>query len=441
MIKKVKAIWETKFGKDLAITIAGQIVVLLVAFGLNKLLSIRLGTVGYGEYSIARRTASVIAYVMLFGLGIAVPRYLAVFRQMGDKLNEARFMLSAISILIFLSSITIGILLAFRISLAQMIFGEISYSILILPMLAFAFSMAVTTFAYSFYRGLDKLYMYSVSQISVQLINLFLAFVFDKDVTTLLGVWSIVTGGYGIIICAKAWAYYYSKANIKSYIRDLRPQIGELTSFCLPRVPGEFILFAYTVLPLIIINHKLGMEITAFFAAATSVNSTISPMFSFVGVVLLPLVSKSLVNQQFDEAENKVKVLGKIYLILGILGIAFVEIFTPFVVKILFSKEYLTCVPIVRIMIFALLPNAYYLLLRNPLDAVSKIPYNTINLLISFVFLNVFIYFSSSTTAYAVSFVAAYILLGLLSMWSWHKCKKEIYQQRTIGIEIGCNKF
>lgn len=431
MIKKIKEIWKTKFGKDLAITIAGQIIVLLVAFGLNKLLSIRLGTVGYGEYSIAIRTASVIAYVMLIGLGIAVPRYLAIYRQMGDQIKEARCIISAISILISLSSIIIGILFIFRVPFAQMIFGEIGYSILILPMLLYAFSIALTTFAYSYYRGLDRFYMYSVSQIGVQLICLFLAFVSDKDVATLLRAWSIVTGGYGIIVCAKVWAYYYPKANIKSYKYDLRSIIGELTSFCLPRVPGEFVLFAYTVAPLIIINHKLGMELTSFFAAATSVNSMISSLFSFVGVMLLPLVSKSLVNRQFDEANNKVKALGKVYLFLGISGIVFVEIFTPFVVNTLFSKAYLSCVPIVRIMILAVLPNAYYLLLRNPLDAVSKIPYNTINLLISFLFLNVFIYFSSSTTAYAVSFVAAYTLLGLLSMWSWHKCKKKIYQLRS----------
>lgn len=426
MIERIKCVFRSRFGKDVIITIIGQIIVLLVAFGLNKWLSIQLGTIGYGEFSIAKRTAGVIAYVMLVGIGIAIPKYLSVYRQLGNQIKEARCIISALLMITTISSITICILFILRVYIARILFDETGYTAYILPILLYALSIAVTTFAFSYYCGLNKFSIYNISQIFVQITTLLIAFIIDKNVIALLYAWSIVTGVYGIYVCTRVWEHYYPKAIIKSFKKDLKPAIGELASFCFPRVPGEFVLFAYSVVPLIIINHKMGMETSAYFAAATTINTMITPLFSFVGVVLLPLVSKSIVSNQFDEAEKKVKMLGIIYLIIGLLGIAFVEVFTPFVINILFSQDYQYCVPIVRIMILAVLPNAYYLLLRNPLDAMSKIPYNSINLTISFIVLNVLVFLSWNTIGYAVSFVVAYGILGILTLWSWHTCKKDI---------------
>ena len=237
--------------------------------------------------------------------------------------------------------------------------------------------------------------------------------------------WSLVNGSYGLLVCIYAVKTYYPKAKITAVKRDLKSSMTELASFCLPRLPGEFVLFAYIVVPLIIINHRLGIEATAYFAVATTINSMINPLFSFVGMVLLPLVSKSIASNQFSQADKKVKALIKIYLVVGLIGIIAVEIFTPLVINILFNSEYQSSVPIVRIMILAILPNAFYLLLRNPLDAMSKIPYNTINLIISFVVLNILVFLSTNVVAYAISFVAAYGLLSILSFWAWRNCRKQ----------------
>lgn len=426
MVEKIRRIFNSRFGKDIAVTIVGQVIIIMFAFGLNKLLSIKLGTIGYGEYSIAKRTAGVITFVMLSGLGIAIPKYIAIYHQQQNKLKEARCIISALIIISALSLIIICILFLFRENSARILFGENGYMEYMLPILLYSFSCALASFAYSFYCGLGKFYMYSMSQIYVQISTFVIALIFNKSVITLMYVWSIVIGGYGIFISVRIWANYYSIAKIKSFTRDLKPSILELVTFCFPRVPGEFFLFAYTVTPLIIINQKVGIETSAYFAAATSINSMVTPLFSFVGVVLLPVVSKSIVSNKFAEADRKVKALGKIYLIVGVLGIIFVEVFTPFVVNILFSSDYQICVPIIRIMIIAVLPNVFYLLLRNPLDAMSKIPYNTINLMISFIILNLLVELSSSTTAYALSFVVAYGILGILSIWAWRRCKKEI---------------
>lgn len=428
MLRQLKYMWSTKFGKDVAITIIGQVIVLLVAFGLNKILSIRLGTTGFGEYSIIKRTAGVITYIMLAGLGIAIPKYLATYRQVEDKVKEARYIISGLLIMGSVSLLTIVILYILRVPFSNVLFGNSGYEGFIVPTLTYALSLTLTTFVYSYYRGLDKFYRYTTSQIFVQLITLIIGLIFGGDLIKLLYTWSFVTGSYGIYVCICAWIKYYPRADIESYKKSLKSYTNELVSYCLPRIPGEFVLFSFTLLPLIIINYKLGINKAAYFATAISINSMISPLFSFVGLVLLPLVSKSVVSNQFSDANKKIIILAKLYFFVGLVGIIIVEIFTPLVVNILFSIDYQPSVPIIRIIFLAVLPNAFYLLLRNPLDAISKTAYNTINLIVSFIILNILTLFSSTITAYAFSFVISYGVLGVLSIWSWYKCKNEIYK-------------
>lgn len=427
MFNKVQNAWKSRFGQDVIITIMGQLIVLVVAFLLNKVLSIKLGIVGYGEFSISKRTASVIAYIMLISMGIAIPKYLATYRQLKDEIKEARVIVSSLIMVVSVSLLLFVLLFIFRYPFAEMLFGKVSYANYGLPISLYAFSITLTTFVFSYYRGVDHYYLYSASQIFVQLITLMVIFVFDQNVITLMYAWGILTNVYAVYILTKVWIQYYPKAMITSLIRDLSPIAKDLAQFCVPRIPGEFVLFSFTIVPLIIINHKGGMENAAFFAAAIAINSTITPLFSFVGVVLLPLVSKSIVSNEFIQAENKIKNLGKIYFILGVLGITFIEVFTPLTVNILFNSSYQPIVPIVRIMIISVLPNAFYLLLRNPIDAVSRIPFNSINLTISFIFLNATVLLSSSNAEYALSFLGTYIILGVLSLKAWSKCKKQVY--------------
>ena len=114
------------------------------------------------------------------------------------------------------------------------------------------------------------------------------------------------------------------------------------------------------------------------------------------------------------------------YLGLSILAILCVEIVPEVIVKIVFSDSFLGGVPIIRIMVLAVLPNAIYLLLRNPIDAVSEKAYNTFNLMISFFVLNLIIILSNNVFVYALSFFIAYSILGILSFLTWKLCCKRL---------------
>jgi hypothetical protein len=64
-------------GKDILFTLASQIAIMVLMLVVNKILSVKLGVEGYGQYSIIKKNTQVVSFVMLCGIGIALPRYLS----------------------------------------------------------------------------------------------------------------------------------------------------------------------------------------------------------------------------------------------------------------------------------------------------------------------------------------------------------------------------
>ena len=416
MLKKLRELSNNEFVKDLIITSLGQVIILIVVFGLNKLLSIKLTVSQYGEYNIARRTSGLITYVMACGMGIAIPKYIAMYREKKDEENESKYLISSIIIISIISMFIFLIFMIFKNKWSYIIFGSEYYNKFIFPILLYSYSSALVNFIYSYYRGMNRFYMYSISQIFIQLITFICTIIFAKNVIILMYAWGVTIGCYGLYIVLKIWKKNYTILKNK-YNLIVGTTIKELLRFCVPRIVGEFILFSYTLIPLIIINRRLNIEMAAYFGICISINSMISPLFSFIGVALLPLVSRSVVSNNLSDIENKINILSKLYFIIGLGCI---------------TSNYQPAINCVRIMIISILPNAYYLLFRNPIDAMSSRAYNTINLLISFIVLNILVLISSSVNQYAWSFVISYTILGVLSLRSWEKCKKV----RTVNL---CN--
>jgi O-antigen/teichoic acid export membrane protein len=164
---------------------------------------------------------------------------------------------------------------------------------------------------------------------------------------------------------------------------------------------------------------KFGLHETAAFATALTLNATVTPLFQFVGMVLLPYVSKNLVEGNVKDIKQKVKKLRLVYLGIGMLSVVIMYIFTEFIISLLFSKEYSQFAPIVRITYLSVIPYSLYLLLRNPIDAISKIPFNTLNLAIGSSLLMGGVILSPSTYAAAIAFPVSYLVLGILSEITW----------------------
>lgn len=418
----------SNFAKDIFITTFSQFAVMVIAFLINKTISYFLSPTEFAIFSIAGRTATVLAFLMLLGLGIAIPRYIAIIRAKKNHKAEANMFYAAALLMVVAIAIVSLVTVGGKETLAQLLFNDSNRSNLIVPTLLFAIGTTVSSFVYAYFRGIDKFKQYSVLQVVFQVVNLAIVVYAGSHLVSQLTLRGMIILFLSIVTMIYIIRTTYRSVSIvkEKVVSNSR----ELLAYCLPRVPGEVFLFSFTVLPLAIINARFGLHSTAAFATAVTLTSIVTPLFQFVGTALLPYVSKHLATGATDGIQSKVKKLRVLYLVIAAVSAVFMWFLTDFVITILFNKTYTQFSDIVRVVYLSVVPYSMYLLLRNPLDAISKIPFNTFNLGVSLGVLVLAVVTVKNIHEAAWAFVGAYLILGVLSELSWHsQHKKKIKKQ------------
>ncbi|ADY12209.1 hypothetical protein [Sphaerochaeta globosa] len=120
---------EKEWNHDLLVTIVGQLLVLVISFAVNKILAVRYTNEEYAVYGILRRLASVVTYVSLMAMGIAVPKYLAEYKEKKDDVTYSLFHISSLSI-VGISTIIVSILVyGFRDSASVFFLNPLLHSV------------------------------------------------------------------------------------------------------------------------------------------------------------------------------------------------------------------------------------------------------------------------------------------------------------------------
>lgn len=420
MLERIR---NNTFFKDIGITTIGQILLMIFAFAINKVVCIFLSVPDYAIYNIIRRGASVVTYVMLMAMGIAVPKYLSMAQMEGDKEKFVRYLIVSIEIVLVATAV-VGVTLCIgKQHTIQILFpqDENDYSAYVLPLAFYSAGCAFTTYVYSYYRAIGAFVRYTLAQLGMQGFMLVSCFAIRENLIQLICVWAIVSCAYSAIaigvIIKKNWCQaVLSGKTEKKKIRK------ELLTYGMPRVPGEFFLFAFNLVPTLLFTNKFGLVQSSYFSVAISLNSTITSLFGFVGIVLLPEVSKAIVSRNLQDMKKKINLLLLFYILLALAAITFVEVLPRFVIWVLYSTEYYEAIPMVRLLTIAVLPNALYLLYRNPLDAISSFPYNTICLAVSFVMMFVMMQLTESMLICEMIYIGSYVVLGVASFVMWNIC-------------------
>lgn len=417
-MKIIRKLKKDSFYKDLIITFIGQFIAMIITFLLNKVISNLYTVEDFGIYNIIKRFTSIISSIMLMSMGIAIPKFVAESKEKRDKLLLESYIISSLLIIFTVSIFIIVFLLLFQNQLSIAIFGKLEYKVYIFPIILYSLGTCLITHAYSYYRGINNFIKYNAICIFMQLVILITSFIFNDDLYILYIIWGIFLIVYALI----EWIIIF-KIN-KFSIGRLREKIfsiKELLVYTVPRVPGEIILFAYTLLPLSIVSYKFGLKQVAYLSSAISINTLITPLFSLVGSILLPLVSKSIIAKKYDEINSKLKSMMIIYIFISSVSILFILLLDRFLVILLYNSMYLEALPLIQITSFSILPNSIYLLLRNPLDGMSGFPYNSISLLISFIVYILLLIIAPNIEFCAISMTISYIILGLLTFFFWRK--------------------
>lgn len=424
--------FKSKLGKDVAVTFIAQAFIMVTFFIVNKVLSNTFGVEMYGQYSLIKKNSAVISMVMLAGMGIAIPRFVAYYKAKANPTKANSIIVSSLIIVFLISFLTIILALLFSDQLENLIIGVKGDLKLYYVTLIYSLSICISAFMYSFYRGIGDFLKFNTTQIVIQILILMSCLFVNKHLLDVLLWWSLLTIVATIIIVYKDFVCVFNESRQQLKLVDLKDSMIELLPFGTTRLIGDFVLFSFNALPLIFSNSEFGIRQTAFFSVGIMIANMITPLFGFLGMVLLPYVSEQVAAENHQKIKSSVNRLMGIYVVLSVIMTLFVIFFADFVIQLLFSVDYIESRDIVIVLIWTIVAQAVYLLLRNPIDAISKFPLNTINLILSFIVMLVLFIFSDTLIQLTYSFLAANFVLAFLSVVSWYIIYPKFFQRKII---------
>jgi O-antigen/teichoic acid export membrane protein len=357
---------------------------------------------------------------MLAGVGIALPRYIPIYRNSNPPRRIAPLLGATLLYIIGISIAVFAISMLFSTQMQNVVIGQSGNMDLLLIALAYAFSLAIAQYAYAYYRGIGNFKWYNGAQLAVQLsIVMPLIFIPLLTVRDIFLSWFIITiilvvffGGHELWLFRKGEGSFATDAHLRT-----------IAKYSSGRLVADFFQFSLSAFPLIYISNTQGLHAAAYYSVGIFFVTMVTPLFSFMGIILLPYVSECIAKGERHAADQLVNRLAILYLGTSLITTAILYLFTGFFTRLLFAESYMVANDITRIMILSILPQAFYLLYRNPIDAVSVVPYNTIILGICLSAIVGCFVCSSTLPQFAWAYFGVSALQGVMSYLTWKHLK------------------
>jgi O-antigen/teichoic acid export membrane protein len=409
----------SKFDIDLLVSFLGQIFLMALGLIVNKILSNYLLISDYAIFNIIRRLITLLSFFLLSGMGISVPRLISIEKVKKNYLSLVSIIISSCQVLLLNIIIIVLIYFIFQNQLHLLIsFQGIDISLISL-VFYFAILLSFSTLIIAFMRGNDNFFLLNLYSILVNLfvIILLLIIPLNIEVTFIIHIISLFLISFLFIFYFGT--KFLNKFSFKFFFSIWPKVYKSLYLYGLPRIPGEIILFGYPIVLLAYINDFYGLTIVAYFSNGFQIITLINAALGFVGIVLLPEVTKLLQLKQYRIINRTIMRLGFLFLLVSLSLSFFVFLFPEFTTLVLYSSNFLDGIYVLKYIVFATIPFSIYLLLRNPIDSISNIPYNTINLVISFIASLFFALTIQTDLGFIISIFMNYFFLGFLTFFTW----------------------
>jgi len=427
MLKAIRQKVSSGMGRDVVWTFAMQMLIMLCSFAINKLLANRLSIDDFGQYNVIKRSVQVVSFVMLAGVGIALPRYIPLYRNSTPPRPIAPLMGASF---IYILGVTLVVLLAcmaFSQQMQDLVIGRHDSMPLLVIALAYAFMLAMAQYVFAYYRGIGDFRWYNSTQLALQAaIILPLILLPVLSVSTVFASWLVVTVLLVALFMGRELWLFFRRGGSFASDTPLSTHLATIIKYSSGRLVADFFQFSLAAFPLIYINQQLGLQATAYFSVGIFFVTIITPLFSFMGIILLPYVSQAIARHELQTANRVINRLARIYLAAAAGFILMLYVFTEFLTRLFFTDSYIVTAALTRIMILAILPQSLYMLYRNTIDAVSIVPYNAIILGLCLTAMTVSFHLCSTLPQLAWAYVGISFLQGALSFLIWN-----ILRQRT----------
>jgi O-antigen/teichoic acid export membrane protein len=383
----------------------------LLAF---RLVANALGTSGFGEYALARRTLAVLVPLAAVSLDVAVARYVAYAVTEGSD-RARRYVPAAIAVVIATVAILSALLLLFPGPLAQLFFGSAGYSSLITPMPLLLLGGSLHGVAYGYLRGRSLIQwanvLMALNQAFIPLLAIVLFGSSVQKILLAMGVgWTAVSVVFLVVVPMSLSA--------------LPPRVRELVRYGVPRLPGDLLRLTVFALPSLLVAHVADITLAGGVAFGVAAVGMLGTALAPIGFVLLPVAARLMAQGSIPELRRHVVQIAQVTALALFSAIVIVELFAPQIVSLYLGPRFAGTADSLRVIIPAALPWGLYMSLASVIDAHHVNPVNARNMGIAFgVFLPVagaLTLFNAPALWIAAAFVLSLYVLGALTLFEIH---------------------
>jgi O-antigen/teichoic acid export membrane protein len=396
--------------RDYATTFVAEALVVasyLLAF---RLVAAQLGTTGFGEYALARRTLAVLMPLGALSLDTAVARYMAYAVTEGSA-RARRYVPAALALVVGALAVLSAVLLLFAGPLAAFFFGSPSYSRLITPMPLLLLGGALHGIAYGSLRGRSQIQRANVlmvlNQAVVPLVAIALAGPSVARILLLMGAgWTL-----GSLLFLALTPMTFSAVG---------PSLVELGRYGIPRLPGDLLRLGLFALPSLVVAHVADITVAGGVAFGVATVGMLGTALSPIGFVMLPTAARMMSKGSISELRRQVVQIAR-FTALGLTAaVVVVELFAPQIVSVYLGPHFAATADSLRVIAPAALPWGIYMSMASVIDAHHVRPVNARNMAIAFAVFVVgaggLMLVGAPALAIAGSFVVSLYVLGALTL-------------------------
>lgn len=375
-----------------------------------RLVAVFTGTEGFGEYSLSRRTLSLLLPLAVLGVEVGIARYVSYAEA--EKSDKSPGYAAAGLLLLAAGVAAVSAVLLVATSFwGQLFFGSARYADLVLALPPLMAGSGLHVIAHGYLRGLNRIQAANVLMgINMGLLPLGAILLFHGSVLSVLDAMALgwtVTSGLVLIRLPIGFA-------------GVRDRLRDLARFGLPRMPGDVISLVLFAMPGILAAHYSNIRVAGMVAFGVAAVSMIGSSLTPVSFVLLPVAARLLAAGRVRQLRSEVVDMVGITLAATLVLVVVLEVFAGQIVNVYLGPSFKESVDILRLTLIGALPWAAYITLRSVIDAQHVRPINARNITISFAFALILAFalrqVADPTTGAVLAFVLALWLLAGLTM-------------------------
>lgn len=323
------------FLTDVLVYGAAQSLLRLRGLIILPVLSRNLGAEGYGLFTQVSVTIAMLIPLVLFRLDTALVRFLSgeedpdVFRQKFYSALIFTLLIAGLTLTLFITTAGIG---------AKIIFGDIQYAALMLPVGIYLLTSSFSTFGANYFRISKRLKVLSIIELAKSAIEIGVILILVKLSYGVQGViWGLaiinsIFGSGFLVVIGRSIGWF--KINFQELLGLLR--------YSIPLLPNSLLRWSVNYVDRLVITQFLGVSTAGIYAASYSLSQSLGLLVAPLGFVLFPHLSQLWNRNDKAEVEKYLGFATHYYLLLAIpacIGLTLIS--QPLLAK-LAADEFLT---------------------------------------------------------------------------------------------------